>query len=63
MHFDGFEYVFASDKTPTTSILHHGWRIRTPPDMQFLLDNRHDRANVRGWSKGFTDCDFTKIHG
>ena len=22
-----------------------------------------NRANVRGWSKDFTDCDFTKIHG
>ncbi len=38
----------------------------SPPSetpMQFLLDNRHNRANVRGWSKGFTDCDFIKIHG
>nr|VFJ94064.1 MAG: hypothetical protein BECKLFY1418B_GA0070995_10534 [Candidatus Kentron sp. LFY] len=30
--------------------------------MQFLLDNRHDHANVRAWSKGFRDCDFTGIH-
>nr|VFJ96678.1 MAG: hypothetical protein BECKLFY1418B_GA0070995_108813 [Candidatus Kentron sp. LFY] len=35
----------------------------TRTNMQFLLDNRHERANVRGWSKGFSDGDVTKIHG